>query len=297
MAQNKNNFFSRLNRLFASNVVVVPVGGKKLKVMDVDHGQFFNKTSSNILYDKFNRLYRSPNLAASANFSGNFPYLQQRLSLFNDYELMDMDPTLATALDIFSDECLGSDTIIPLLDGTKKTIKELYENNSKDFWIYSLDESLNKFMPAKCEKVAYNGKKKMYKITLDDNTEILSTENHMWVTPSGLKYTRDLNISDGITTFESKKSTGFIIGYEQLKQNNVWGYTHKLVFNSNDSNKKEFNNLRTKYNEQVVIHHKNFDKLNNTPDNLQCMTWTQHKEFHSSSNSLRWKVDIKYAKI
>ena len=25
------------------------------------------------------------------------------------------------------------------------------------------------------------------------------------------------------------------------------------------------------------------------------MTWTQHKEFHSSSNSLRWKVDIKYA--
>ena len=59
----EEGFFTRLGKLFSSNMVVVNVGGKKLKVMDTDMMQSFNKTATNILYDKFNRLYRSPSAA------------------------------------------------------------------------------------------------------------------------------------------------------------------------------------------------------------------------------------------
>lgn len=126
MEEKREGFFSRLGKLFSSNVVVVNVGGKKLKVMDTDMMQSFNKTATNILYDKFNRLYRSPSAVGSNNFTGNFPYLQQRLSLFNDYELMDMDPTIATALDIFADECSTKNEF-----GNILTIKSSDENIKK----------------------------------------------------------------------------------------------------------------------------------------------------------------------
>ncbi len=130
--QPKSNFFKNLGKLFSSNLIAVNIGGKKLKIMDVDNMQFFSKQATNILYDKFNRLYRSPNQAGSANFMGNFPYLQQRLSLFNDYELMDLDPTVATALDIFSDECSTKNeygqvlTIKSSDEGIKKILHNLF---------------------------------------------------------------------------------------------------------------------------------------------------------------------------
>ena len=98
--------FSRLRRLFSSNVIVRNVGGRKLKVADVDKRQAFRKVETNFLHDRYTRLHNN----SSGGSWGNYGYDQranqtaQRLELFQDYESMDSDSIIASALDVYSDE-------------------------------------------------------------------------------------------------------------------------------------------------------------------------------------------------
>jgi len=46
---------------------------------------------------------------------------------------MESDSIIASALDIYADECLGAETVIPLLDGRKLTIKELFDTQEQNF--------------------------------------------------------------------------------------------------------------------------------------------------------------------
>jgi len=282
--------YRQLKKLFSSDVVVRNIGGRQLKVIDVDQIQKFGMSSQN---DRFTRMYSTLNYRLSSQ-QALYGMESQRLRLFRDYEVMDTDAIIASALDIYSEECVGEKTIIPLLDGRKLSIKELFEKNEKDFWVYSIDKN-GKFVPEQCEFVKYNGKKEMYKITFDDGTEIEASENHLWVgSDNTLIYTTDLLIGSGIKNIRTKISEGFIDGYEMLVEDKEWKYTHRLVGNRHKrlkENKKRFNASN-----KPVIHHKSYNKLNNSPDDLQWMSWNEHKEYHAKNNAERWKMDQKYNK-
>lgn len=64
-------------------------------------------------------------------------YDADRVTSYNDYRAMDQSPEISVALDIMADECLAFDTIIPLLNGEKITIEDLYKQNRNQFWVYS----------------------------------------------------------------------------------------------------------------------------------------------------------------
>lgn len=95
--------YSRLKRLFSTNVVVRNVGGKKLKVADTSDIQAF---MSNAMRDRYARIHSASGYAVSAgtSYGVNMAYQTQRLMLFRDYDLMDNDPIIASALDIYADE-------------------------------------------------------------------------------------------------------------------------------------------------------------------------------------------------
>ena len=95
------SLFSRLQRLFSTDVVVRNVGGKNLKVIDTNHIQSSGQYSTNSLVDRFTRLhlYNNKNL-----FNPNLNYQTLRVQLYTDYEAMDTDPIIASALDILADE-------------------------------------------------------------------------------------------------------------------------------------------------------------------------------------------------
>ena len=95
------SLFSRLQRLFATDVVVRNVGGKNLKVVDTNHIQSSGKYGTNALTDRFTRLY---NYNQRNVFNPNLNYQTLRVQLYSDYEAMDSDPILASALDILADE-------------------------------------------------------------------------------------------------------------------------------------------------------------------------------------------------
>ena len=93
--------FGRLRRLFSTNVIVRNVGGRKLKVADTEKIQSNTKSH---LVDRYSKLHSGLDLVNSGY--STFAQLQAaRLGLFKDYESMESDSIIASALDIYSDEC------------------------------------------------------------------------------------------------------------------------------------------------------------------------------------------------
>ena len=97
------NVFQRLGKLFRNNIVIRKTPDNRLVVKDID----FSQTSllSNFI-DRYNRLhgsgYGSSKWAAAQNAKA--AYEVARTELYKDYELMDTDPIISSALDIYSDE-------------------------------------------------------------------------------------------------------------------------------------------------------------------------------------------------
>jgi len=92
--------FGRLRRLFSTNVIVRNVGGKKLKIADTDQVQRQVKSH---LVDRYTKLHNNLDLVGTG-YSTVHQVMAARLALFKDYETMDSDPIISSALDIYSDE-------------------------------------------------------------------------------------------------------------------------------------------------------------------------------------------------
>ena len=115
--------FSRLQRLFSTDVVVRNVGGNQLKIADINQIQTTGKYQTNSLIDRFSRLYIYNNKNI---FNPNLNYQTLRIQLYSDYEAMDSDPIIASALDIIADEASLKNDV-----GDVLTIKSSDENIQK----------------------------------------------------------------------------------------------------------------------------------------------------------------------
>lgn len=93
--------FSRLRRLFNTDVIIRNVGGKDLKVADTRQIQSTGKYQTNSLLDRFSRLYQYNNRNV---FNPNLNYQTLRVQIYADYEAMDTDAIIASALDVLADE-------------------------------------------------------------------------------------------------------------------------------------------------------------------------------------------------
>jgi hypothetical protein len=93
------DLFSRLQRLFSTNVIVRNVGGRKLKIADTAQIQ---SVTGKDLVDRFSRLYKSP--SGMSGYNQSLYQKTMRMGLFRDYEAMDSDPLISSALDIYADE-------------------------------------------------------------------------------------------------------------------------------------------------------------------------------------------------
>ena len=97
------SLFTRLQRLFSTDVIVRNQGGNTLKVMDVDSIQQSGDIATNSLLDRYNRLY-SPATTSLLGSQININWQYLRTMVYSDYDNMDYDAIVASALDIISDE-------------------------------------------------------------------------------------------------------------------------------------------------------------------------------------------------
>jgi len=93
------SFFGRLTKLFRAQAVVTIDNEGRRRVVDTDERQQTNLSS---LRDRYTKIQKS--FYEQAGGAQSMAYQQVRREVFRDYDAMDNDPILASALDIYADE-------------------------------------------------------------------------------------------------------------------------------------------------------------------------------------------------
>ena len=97
-----DNIFTQLGKLFQSNVIIRKRDDNRLVVRDLDYSQTALQSNFIERYNKMiQKTYQNPYSSAQNQRAS---YEIRKMDLFRDYELMDQDPIIASALDIYSDE-------------------------------------------------------------------------------------------------------------------------------------------------------------------------------------------------
>jgi hypothetical protein len=117
------SIFSRLQKLFSTNTIVRKTQDG-VKVIDTDEYQ--NMTTN--LVDRFMKM-KVTNYGASTVSSAT-AYQQVRIDLFRDYDSMDMDPILSSALDVYADETTARNEFgnVLKIHHEDDNIKQILEN-------------------------------------------------------------------------------------------------------------------------------------------------------------------------
>ena len=267
----QRSLYAKLKKLFSTDVIVRNIGGKQLKVVDTDEAMY--ATDRNTLRDRFNRIRTSAYNQYSRDFS--LSYQASRIELFRDYD------------------CIGPDTIIPLPDGSRPTIKELTEKYDgfprKKFYVFSYDLETDSIKLGK----AYHPRKKghrleCWKVIFENGQYVMGSEKHPFLMRNGeYKMIKDLKIGESVMPFYQKDF--YNSGYRSLYNfSKGWNSEHTIIAEQ----------FARPLNDNEVVHHKNFDKTNNLPENLQIMTDTEHRAYHMNlNNNIIWSSENKQKTI
>lgn len=200
-----------------------------------------------------------------------------RLASYYDYESMEY--------------CVFSDTKIATPEGFI-TIKELADRGRDyEFITYAYDHNLKKVVPAKARNAHYTRDDMTYKITFDDGSYIIATEEHRFLKRDGVfEKLKDLKPGDSMMPFYRKSF------YNNEKYN--WVYT----CNSNEGHNgwvAEHNLIAewfydAKINEDEEVHHIDFNGKNNLPENLQIMKISEHRAYHARLNNEKLWANPEY---
>jgi hypothetical protein len=120
------SFFGRLKKLFSTNAIVTVDKDGKRKVVDTEDRQ--HNTNFVNLRDRYTKLQRS--YYETHQGAQSMAYHQVRRELFRDYDAMDQDPIISSALDIYADESTTKNEYGDVLQikSTNENVRELLHN-------------------------------------------------------------------------------------------------------------------------------------------------------------------------
>ena len=164
--------------------------------------------------------------------------------------------------------CLSGDTKIPCLDGTAPTLAELAETHGgASFWVYSCNDE-GKVVPG----LAYAPRKtgvgrEVVAVELDNGEIVRCTNNHPFLMRNGeYKEAGRLVPGDSLMPLYRRVSEDAgMRGYEMVSHPGTckWQFTHRMV---------AAESCGGHYRRGGVVHHDDFNKSNNHPDNLRVMS-------------------------
>ncbi len=126
------------------------------------------------------------------------------------------------------------------------------------------------------------GRRKLIRVVLDNGESVECTDDHLFMMRDGTyKEAGKLQPKDSLMPLYRREwketDSNYLKGYEFVQMTNPetgrrrWYPTHIVVRNAiglKDGSEK------------TVCHHKNYNRRDNRPDNLEMMTWEQHKKEH-----------------
>ena len=174
---------------------------------------------------------------------------------------------------IGTNPCVVGDTMIAVADGRNSVSIKQLSLEGKDIPVYSIDNEgkLCIRMMRNPRITGYN--QKIYKITIEDNISFRVTGNHKFILKDGreieackLKHGDSLSMMTKYKNKYKKSNTYYTLRYGSYAIGE-----HRLIASY-------FNNELI---EDQVVHHIDYNGLNNNPSNLRIMTKEEHDNLHS----------------
>lgn len=190
--------------------------------------------------------------------------------------------------------CLSGDTRIAVADGRNAvTIKQLAEEG-QDVPVYSMDRSTGKVQikMGRHPRVTGHGQK-LVRVWLDDGSYLDTTPDHGFILLDGSKIqARDLKHGDSLPRFnkalERVKKGGkdyYLVHCDTRDSLNERVFEHRLIakFFSPDEWARVYSECKVNGFAKtggLVVHHVDYNQLNNTPGNLRIMSFQEHAKLH-----------------
>jgi DNA gyrase subunit A len=189
--------------------------------------------------------------------------------------------------------CFTGDTPIKLLDGRDLSFEELAKEfgTRRIFHVYSVDkEGRITVGQAKNPRITRR-KSELIELTLDSGEKIRCTPDHRFMLrDGGYKQAKDLTGDDSLMPgyFKSAPVKEELNDYLAVLQPKTGAYefVHQMV-----DRWSEVKGLSPRFHSPFVRHHKNFNRFDNRPENIQRMTFLEHLHLHAGQMKKLWESE------
>lgn len=172
---------------------------------------------------------------------------------------------------IVGGHCFTGDTKVSLLDGREVSMKVLTEEfKDKQFWVYSCDADGN-VVPGKAYAPRLTRKDAaIVEVVLDNGEKIRCTPDHQFLMRDGT-YREAQALTTGSSLMPLYRRPSKLKGMNDYEQHynpasKKWRFTHRTAIAPYLGD---------------VVHHLDFNKHNNSPENLVAMGWMEHTKLHN----------------
>jgi hypothetical protein len=267
------SLFQRLSTLFKSG----PLIKKKIRTIDTAIAVADRTKSSGAL------LFQKSLAPTYATITANAYNLSERLMRYQDFQEMEY--------------CLHQDTQIAV-PGGYKTLGELAAecdaNENHTFIVYAYDHNLSRIVPAIGKQARQTRIDHAYTVTFDNGKQIIGTPNHRLMKRDGtFCKIEDLKSGDAMMPFyrrdlfngckEEGEGYRWIYSMDKRSNMNGWVSEHRIIgemLKGSELDKDE------------VVHHVNFIKYDNRPENLRVMKDSEHQSLHTKIiNGVKWSEE------
>ncbi len=264
------NLFQKLTKLFRSG----PVVKRKIRALDTTIAVADKTKSSGAL------LFQKSMAPTYATITANAYNLSERLMRYQDFAEMEY--------------CLHGDTKIAVPGGYKTIVELAAECEGRPdhtFLVYAYDHNLQRIVPALGKQARQTRVDESYRVTFDNGQHIIGTPSHRLMKRDGtFCKIEDLKAGDAMMPFyrrdlfngckEDGEGYRWIYTMDRRSKMNGWVAEHRVIGEMLKGSPLI---------ESEVVHHRNFVKHDNRPENLEVMTEEAHLKLHREIiNGVKW---------
>jgi len=195
--------------------------------------------------------------------------------------------------------CFTEDTKIRICDGRDLSFRDLIkeQKEGKKHWTFTFNSEAKKIEITEIKNPRLTRRnKEIMEVILDNGEKIKCTLDHRFMLRDGnYKKAKSLKAGDSLMPLylnlyngKDKNLKGYELVYQPIKE--IMDFVHRLADDWNLKDgiyKKSAGRIR---------HHKDFNKLNNNPDNILRIQWQDHWQYHKEIASDRHKNNLDYVK-